>query len=100
MDIHDVPKQLCEKVTIGYSPEFFVALMHVGRETGAFALTPRHAKRLSQYLAHRVSEYEKEFGEIDAQWEPGVQSPIQPDELSHSSDESSEERGENADEEK
>lgn len=91
MDIHDVPKQLCEKVTIGYSPEFFVTLMHVGRETGAFALTPRHAKRLSQYLAHRIAEYEKEFGEIDAQWEPGVQSPIQPDELStHSSNDESE----------
>ena len=47
-------------------------------ETGiTYALTPQHMKRLAQYLAHQITDYEKSFGEIRAEWKPGIQSPIQ-----------------------
>ena len=47
-------------------------------ETGiAYALSPQHMKRLSQYLTHQIEEYEKNFSEIQAEWKPGIRSPIQ-----------------------
>jgi hypothetical protein len=42
-----------------------------------YALTPQHMKRLSQYLAHQLSDYEKQFSPINAEWVPGIKSPIQ-----------------------
>lgn len=89
MDINDVPKKLCENISVVYSPEYFVMVMFAGSESGVYALTPGHAKRLSQYLAHRVAEYEKEHGEISAEW-PNIESPIQASELRGTSDGSSE----------
>ena len=52
-----------------------------------FALTPQHMKRLSQYLANQVSEYEKNFGTIKAEWSPFIQSPIQTNDLLADEDE-------------
>lgn len=77
MDLNKVPKQFCEKITIGYSQEYFVLGMMAGESAHFFALTPQHMKRLSQYIAVQVGEYEKRNGEINAQWTPGIESPIQ-----------------------
>jgi hypothetical protein len=77
MDLNKLPKQFCDSITVAYTPEFFAFVMINGDEMDAYSLTPAHAKRLMQYLAHNVSEYEKQFGGIEAEWKPGVQSPIQ-----------------------
>jgi len=51
-------------------------------ETGVFyVLTPQHMKRLSQYLATHLDDYEKKFGVINAEWKPGIESPIQTKDL-------------------
>lgn len=77
MDINKVPKQFCENISVAFSQEFFVMGMLTGEHGIAYALSPQHMKRLSQYLTHQIGDYEKQFGEIKAQWSPGIQSPIQ-----------------------
>lgn len=81
MDINEVPKKLCENISIAYTKEFFVMVLLAGSETNVYALTPQHAKRLAQYLSHRVDEFEQSHGTIDAQWQPDFESPIQISEL-------------------
>lgn len=77
MDLNKLPKQFCDSITVAYTPEFFAIVMINGDEMDSYSLTPAHAKRLAQYLAHNVTEFERQFGEIKAEWKPGVQSPIQ-----------------------
>ena len=77
MDLTKVPKQFCENISVAFSQEFFVMSM-LTRENGVtYALTPQHMKRLAQYLNHHIGDYEKQFGAIQAEWTPGIQSPIQ-----------------------
>ena len=77
MDLSKVPKRFCENIACAFSQEFFILSMLTGEEGAAYALSPQHAKRLAQYLAHQIAEYEKQFGAIKAEWVPGIQSPIQ-----------------------
>ena len=78
MDINKIEKVLCEMVTVGFSPEYFIMVVNEkGEMPLAYALTPQHTKRLYQYLGAKIGEFEKQFGEIKAKWEPGIQSPIQ-----------------------
>ena len=77
MDLNKVPKQFCENITVGFSQEFFVMGMITGEAAAFFALTPQHMKRLSQYLAIQVTDYEAKHGAINAKWTPGIESPIQ-----------------------
>ena len=77
MDLSKVPKQFCENISVALSQEYFVMTMLTGEAGITYALTPQHAKRLAQYIAHQIAEYEKQFGEIHAEWKPGIQSPIQ-----------------------
>ena len=78
-NIEHAPKQFCESVTIGFSNEYVAMGMASGQSATVYALTPQHAKRLAQYLQHEVERFEKQFGEIDAQWSPNVKSPMQID---------------------
>jgi hypothetical protein len=77
MDLNKIPKQFCENVNIGYSPESVVLALTSGQNLSAFALTPQHAKRLMLSLEYNIKEFEKKFGEIKTEWSPGVQSPLQ-----------------------
>jgi len=77
MDLNKIPKQFCENISVGYSPENFVIALMAGEGAVAYALTPQHAKRLAQYLNHQVTEFEAAFGPIDAKWSPGIESPLQ-----------------------
>jgi hypothetical protein len=77
MDINKIPKQFCDNITVAFGREFFAMGMHTGENGIMYALTPEHMKRLSQNLSHQVAEYEKNFGSINAEWKPGVESPIQ-----------------------
>jgi len=45
-------------------------------------------KRTALWLSDKVTEYEKKFGTIKAEWSPGVISPIQGSDLSGSNSES------------
>lgn len=77
MDLNKIPKQFCDNITVGFTQEFFAMGMHTGESGVMYALTPQHMKRLAQSLTYHVAEYEKQHGAINAEWKPGVQSPIQ-----------------------
>ncbi len=64
--------------------------MLTGEAGVTYALTPQHMKRLAQNLAHNVADYEKQFGEIQAEWTPGIQSPIQTKDVLNRADEEEE----------
>ncbi|MEN9921000.1 MAG: hypothetical protein RL538_893 [Candidatus Parcubacteria bacterium] len=77
-DLKKAPKVFCESINVAFTPEFFVMSLSSGSQTGIYALTPQHTKRLAQYLAHQIAEYEKSNGEIKAEWNPNIISPLQP----------------------
>lgn len=77
MDLNKIPKQFCENVNIGATPEYFILGLISGEDAKTYVLTPQHAKRLSQSLAYNISEFEKRYGEIKTEWAPGIQSPMQ-----------------------
>lgn len=76
-DLQKAPKMFCENIRLGFSPEFFVMGLSSGEQASIFSLTPQHAKRLMQYLSHEISQFEKVNGEIKADWNPNVVSPVQ-----------------------
>jgi len=76
-DLQKAPKLFCENIKIGFNPEFFVMGLSSGAQSSIFSLTPQHTKRLLQYLKHEISEYEKVHGDIKADWNPNIVSPVQ-----------------------
>lgn len=76
-DLQKAPKLFCEDITIATTAEFFILGLRSGNQATIYSLTPQLAKRLAQHLAHRVENYEKEHGEIKANWSPNVVSPVQ-----------------------
>lgn len=76
-DMKKAPKLFCENVSVGFSAEYFVVGLSSGSQGTLYTFTPQHAKRLQQYLAHQISEFEKQQGVIDATWNPNVVSPVQ-----------------------
>lgn len=76
-DIKKAPKLFCESVNVAYTPEFFVIGLTSGSQASIYSFTPQHAKRLQQYLVHQVKEFEGKHGEIKAEWNPNIVSPVQ-----------------------
>ncbi len=76
-DLKKAPKLFAENIKIGFSPEYFVLGVSSGSQAQIYSLTPAHAKRLLQYLEHEVTEFEEKHGEITAEWNPNVVSPVQ-----------------------
>jgi hypothetical protein len=76
-DLKRAPKLFCESINIGYTPEFFIMALSSGSQNAIYTLTPQHAKRLTQYVTHQLAEYEKEHGEVKAEWSPTIVSPVQ-----------------------
>jgi alpha-acetolactate decarboxylase len=85
-DLKKAPKMFCESINVAYTPEYFIVGLTSGNQGSIYTLTPQHAKRLQQYLAHQVFEFEEKHGTIDATWDPKIVSPVQranpPSELS------------------
>ncbi len=77
-DLKKAPKLFCESISVGYTPEYFVMGLSSGQQAAIYSLTPQHLKRLKEYLSHQIAEYEKEHGEIKAEWSPNIPSPIKP----------------------
>ena len=76
-DLQKAPKLFCENIKVGYTPEYFVMGLSSGHQAQIYSLTPGHAKRLLQYLQHEIEKFEKDHGEITAEWNPNVVSPVQ-----------------------
>lgn len=76
-DLQKAPKLFCENIKIGFTPEFFAIGMSSGTQATIYSLTPGHTKRLLQYLAHEVAQYETTHGKIEAEWNPNIVSPVQ-----------------------
>jgi len=76
-DLKNAPKLFCESINVGFTPEYFVMALSSGSQGTIYSLTPQHVKRLQQYLTHQISEYEKEHGEITAEWNSNIVSPVQ-----------------------
>jgi len=76
-DLQKAPKLFAENIKIGYSPEYFVMGVSSGNQAQIYSMTPGHAKRLLQYLEHELKNYEEKHGEITAEWNPNVVSPVQ-----------------------
>ncbi len=77
-DLKNAPKLFCESISVGFTPEYFVMGLTSGAQATFYALTPQHLKRLNEYLKHQISDYEKEHGEIKAEWNPNIPSPLKP----------------------
>jgi hypothetical protein len=76
-DLKKAPKLFCESISVAFTPEYFVMGLTSGNQATIYSLTPQHLKRLTQYLGHQISEYEKEHGGIKAEWNPNIVSPVQ-----------------------
>ena len=76
-DLKNAPKLFCESINVAFTPEYFVMALTSGNQGNIYTLTPQHAKRLQQYLAHQVKEFEEKNGEIDTKWDPKILSPVQ-----------------------
>ena len=76
-DLKQAPKLFAENIKIGFSAEYFVLGISSGNQAQIYSLTPGHAKRLVQYLEHEIKEFENKHGEITAEWNPNVVSPVQ-----------------------
>lgn len=76
-DLQNAPKIFCENIKVGFTPEYFAVGLSSGSQSSIYSLTPQHTKRLLQYLAHEIAQYEKVNGEIKADWSPSVVSPVQ-----------------------
>jgi len=76
-DLKKAPKLFCESINLAFTPEYFVIGMTSGNQGTIYTLTPQHAKRLQQYVTHQVKEYEEKHGEVKAEWDPNIVSPVQ-----------------------
>ena len=76
-DLKKAPKLFAENIKIGHTPEYFVFGVSSGEQAQIYSLTPGHAKRLLQYLDHEIKGFEEKNGEITAEWNPNVVSPVQ-----------------------
>lgn len=76
-DLKKAPKLFCESVNVAFTPEYFVLGMASGAQTSIYSMTPQHAKRLQQYLNHQIKQFEEKNGEIKAEWNPNIVSPVQ-----------------------
>ena len=76
-DLKKAPKLFAENIKVGFTPEYFVMGLSSGAQAQIYALSPAHAKRLQQYLDHEIKNFEEKHGEITAEWNPNVVSPVQ-----------------------
>lgn len=82
----DSPKQFCEDslmaIHSGEAGSMFLMTLRSGMNAPIFALTPEHAKRLSQYMTYMVQEFEKKVRKIEGEdWAPGLKSFLQVQDL-------------------
>lgn len=72
-EIIEANKIFAENVKLAYTEEYFLAA--VNKDT-VIALTPKHAKRIKEYLTYEIEMYEKKYGVIDSKWDASIKSPF------------------------
>lgn len=73
-----LPKVVLEATRVGYTDKHFFLALKNGLNVVVQAIDPAHMKQIVQSLQHQLNEYEKKYGEVKAEWNPNVLSPIQP----------------------
>ncbi|MDB5189341.1 MAG: hypothetical protein JWL82_298 [Parcubacteria group bacterium] len=80
IDFTQLPKSLCDTVSINYTQHHFLVALASGQSVAAFALPPELLKAFADGLPAKMAEYESKFGPISSVGaEAGIQSPIQMD---------------------
>jgi hypothetical protein len=74
-------KHFCQGVMIAYSNDAFFAIVDSGDAKTAYVFTPEHMKQLYQSIGYNLGEFERKSRKIEANWSPGIQSPIQSPDL-------------------
>ena len=78
IDFAELPKTLCDTVSINFKRHTFLVAFTSGQNVSAFAVPPELMKAFVEGLPGKIAEYEEKFGVIDAtQTQGGIQSPIQ-----------------------
>lgn len=78
IDFQKAPKQFCDNISIAFNKEFFAMALFNGENGTVYSLSPAHMKRLMQYTTHQITEYEKQFGQIETEpWSNNIKSPLQ-----------------------
>ena len=78
IDFTQLPKLLCDSVSMNFNQHHFLIALSSGQSIAAFALPPELLKAFARGLTDKITEYESKFGEIsNAGAETGIQSPIQ-----------------------
>ena len=78
IDFTQLPKALCDSVSMNFNPHHFLVALTSGHNISAFALPPELMKAFAKGLLEKIAEYESKFGVIpEGGAETGIQSPIQ-----------------------
>lgn len=85
VNLNQLPKKFADGAVGGFGRDIFVIAIASGNELTPFAVTPQIAKSIASWLTENVANYEKRYGLIDMS-QPMIESPIQFDDLSGSSD--------------
>lgn len=68
----------CESVKVASTKDVFVLGLQSGGETGAYVVTPDHAKQIWRLLGQNLEAYEKQYGSLEGRLPSDPQpSPIQ-----------------------
>jgi hypothetical protein len=81
IDLANVPKHFCQGVLIASTNDAFFAMVDTGGNKITYAFTPEHMKQLYQSIGYHIGEFEKKSRKIEANWSPGIESPIQSNDL-------------------
>jgi len=74
--ILNAPKQYCDNVRLMSSEEAFLFVASSGSTASVYVFSPAHLKKLSQMILKHITDYEKQFGPIKAEWNPNIPSPF------------------------
>jgi|GEM_PF-803976 len=81
INLATMAKHFCQGVVIANTNDAFYAVMDTGDTKIAYVFTPEHMKQLYQSIGYNLAEFEKKSRKIEANWSPGIQSPIQQPDL-------------------
>lgn len=81
VDITKFIKKFCENIVGAFNKEYFILGIFSGGNPEVYTLTPAHMKRLQIWINRQITDYEKQFGEIDPGLPSPIQSPIQASDL-------------------
>ncbi len=76
IDMNQLPKKFCDGAIGAYGKEFFSFALTSGNTLDTFVATPTQMKSIANWINNQVTNYEKQFGEIDMT-PPHIQSPLQ-----------------------